>query len=172
MSQQGARIFIVTNQSGIARNLFTEETLNEMHQHLLDQVQQQGGEITGILYCPHHSIDHCACRKPKAGLFFELAKRYDVNLEQAYAIGDSWRDLQAATAAGCKPILVKTGNGLQTWAEYTINNDFSSHATLSVPKKLLHLGIPSLSHDQRGEVVISVFEDLKAFQEAISKGEL
>ncbi len=106
------RVVIVTNQSGISRGLYSLNTLNKIHQKMIDELHAVGGEINAIFFCPHSERDHCACRKPKAGLFRELADRLRCSLHEVYAVGDSIRDLQAAFAAGAKPILVQTGNGL------------------------------------------------------------
>ena len=105
------RVVIITNQSGIARGLYSINTLNRIHQKMLDELQPAGGEIDAIFFCPHGPDDGCECRKPKPGLFLELAERLQCDLREAYAVGDSIRDLAAARSAGAKPILVETGNG-------------------------------------------------------------
>ena len=111
LKRAGYTVFVITNQSGIARKLFTVGTLTSIHRKMVDSVLHHGGEIDAILYCPHGPDDDCECRKPKSGLFLELAERMNLNLADIPAVGDSIRDLQAAKAAGAKPILVKTGNG-------------------------------------------------------------
>ena len=105
------RVVIITNQSGIARGLYTINTLNRIHQKMLDELQSAGGVISAIFFCPHDDDDDCECRKPQAGLFLELADRLQCDLREVYAVGDSIRDLEAARSAGAKPVLVKTGNG-------------------------------------------------------------
>jgi D-glycero-D-manno-heptose 1,7-bisphosphate phosphatase len=77
---------------------------------------QAGGKIEAILFCPHGPDDKCECRKPKAGNFQTLAHRLRINLDGVPAIGDSLRDIEAAQAAGAKPILVRTGKGEKTLA--------------------------------------------------------
>lgn len=111
LKRAGYAIFIITNQSGVARKLFTVGTLTRIHQKMIKAVSHQGGEIDAILYCPHGPDDGCKCRKPQPGLFLELAERLNLSLTDIPAVGDSIRDLYAAKAAGAKPILVKTGNG-------------------------------------------------------------
>ena len=110
----GHRIFIATNQSGLGRGYFTLDALNAMHKKMLDLTHQAGGEITGIAFCPHTPDDHCSCRKPKPGLLNDLALKFDITLDSAIVIGDSLRDLQAATKVGSKAILVLTGKGKKT----------------------------------------------------------
>jgi len=114
LSRTGWRVVIATNQSGIARCLFDMETLNAIHAKLRRELHAAGGAIDAIFVCPHAPQDACLCRKPRAGLFHDIARRYDVPLAGVPAVGDSLRDLLAASLAGCTPILVRTGNGAQT----------------------------------------------------------
>ncbi len=114
LSRAGYRIFIATNQSGLARGLFDIETLNAIHKKMLLEIQHRGGTIDAILFCPHGPDDHCDCRKPATGLYREIERRTSHSLENIPVIGDSFRDLQAAEAVGARPILVKTGKGSRT----------------------------------------------------------
>lgn len=116
LSHAGWRVVIASNQSGLARGLFSVETLNAIHAKLRHELAQLGGHIDAIFVCPHGPDDGCECRKPRPGLFHDISRRYDTKLDQVPAVGDSWRDLQAASAAGCTPWLVMTGNGKKTWA--------------------------------------------------------
>jgi len=108
------RVAIITNQSGIAAGRYSINTLNRIHRDLLDELQPRGGGISAIFFCPHAPDAGCACRKPKPGMFLELAERLKCNLREVRALGDSLRDLQAARAAGARPALVETGNGPET----------------------------------------------------------
>lgn len=114
LSRHGFKIVVISNQSGVARGLFDLATLEAIHAKMKRMVQEAGGEIEAIYYCPHGPDDACACRKPKAGLVWRFAEDYRADLGQIFAVGDSFRDLQAAESAGAKPILVKTGKGEQT----------------------------------------------------------
>ncbi len=114
LHQQGYTISVATNQSGIARGLYSLEVLQAIHQKMLDSVAAYGGKIDSIFYCPHGPQDACDCRKPKPGLFWQIAKHYQVNLNNVPAVGDSWRDLQAAMAVNARPFLVLTGKGAKT----------------------------------------------------------
>lgn len=114
LHKAGHRLFIATNQSGVGRGYFTLSTLDEMHEKMLNLIQQAGGEITAIAFCPHTPTDQCDCRKPKPGLLNSLANQHDISLNSAIVIGDSLRDLQAATQVGSKAILVLTGKGKKT----------------------------------------------------------
>lgn len=110
------RVAIITNQSGIGRGRYSINTLNQIHRKMLDDLQPRGGDISAVFFCPHAPDAGCDCRKPKPGLFIELAERLRCNLGKVCAVGDSLRDLQAARAAGARPALVETGNGMDTAA--------------------------------------------------------
>ena len=115
LSQAGFKVVVCTNQSGIARGLFTMEELNEMHTKLHQLVDQAGGSIAAIIFCPHLPDSGCSCRKPKPGMILDICERFNVDeINQVLMIGDSIRDLEAIANAGGKPILVKTGNGKKT----------------------------------------------------------
>ena len=116
LNQAGYRVVVASNQSGIARELFDMATLNLIHQKMHALAQQQGASIDAIFFCPHAAVHDCACRKPKAGMFDEIAQRYKINLAGVPTVGDSLRDLQAGFQAGCAPYLVLTGKGEQTHA--------------------------------------------------------
>jgi D-glycero-D-manno-heptose 1,7-bisphosphate phosphatase len=111
LSQNGYRIVIVSNQSGISRKKLTIDDLNDIHQKMMDLLAQYGGSIEAIVFCPHGPRQGCDCRKPKPGMLFDIANRLRISLKEIYFVGDSQRDIDAAQAAGAKPVLVRTGNG-------------------------------------------------------------
>ena len=114
LHRAGFQVAIATNQSVVGRGFISAKELETIHAKLVEQVKQAGGRITLIRYCPHLPKAGCNCRKPKPGLLFEIGKRLGASLLQVPFIGDSRRDLQAARAAGCKPVLVRTGKGVVT----------------------------------------------------------
>ena len=114
LTQGGWRIVVATNQSGIARGLFDMSTLNAIHTEMHRAVGQTGGRIDAVFFCPHAADSNCECRKPKPGMLREIAARLDVELDGVPMIGDSLRDLEAAAAAGARPVLVLTGKGRKT----------------------------------------------------------
>lgn len=118
LCREDYHVVIITNQSGIARDYFSINTLNRIHQKLLDELNHFGGEISAIFFCPHSEKDNCDCRKPKPGMFFELSERSKCDLTEVYAVGDSMRDLEAARSAGARPVLVRTGKGKQTEQDF------------------------------------------------------
>ena len=111
LNQAGYRVVVATNQSGIGRGLFETDTMIAIHDKMFKALAQVGGHIDAIFFCPHTNDDNCECRKPKAGMFREIAARFNADLAGVPAIGDSLRDLQAAAAAGAQPVLVLTGKG-------------------------------------------------------------
>lgn len=130
LNHAGYRVVVITNQSGIARGLLDVDTLSRIHNKMRRMLTQAGGKLEAILYCPHGPDDDCTCRKPKEGNFTELAKRLRVNLKNVPAIGDSLCDLQAAQAAGARPILVKTGKGEKTLSEGGIPENIAVYDNL------------------------------------------
>ncbi len=116
LTQDGWRVVVATNQSGIGRGFFDMAALNAIHAKMHKAVNQAGGRIEAVFYCPDTVESQSACRKPKPGMFFAIAERLNVTLERVPAVGDSLRDLQAAAAVGAQPILVLTGKGRETHA--------------------------------------------------------
>jgi D-glycero-D-manno-heptose 1,7-bisphosphate phosphatase len=107
-------VAIASNQSGIARGLFSEITLNAIHQKMAHALVAHQGYIDKIFYCPHGPNDHCECRKPKPGLLLQAMQHFNIAPEDTYFVGDSRRDIDAAIAAHCQPVLVRSGNGSNT----------------------------------------------------------
>jgi D-glycero-D-manno-heptose 1,7-bisphosphate phosphatase len=116
LNQNGWRIAVATNQSGLGRGLFDMHALNAMHSKMHKALAAVGGRIDAVFFCPHLPEDECDCRKPKPGLLIRIAERFGVAMADVPMIGDSHRDLEAGAAAGCPTILVKTGKGDATLA--------------------------------------------------------
>ncbi|HSN39006.1 MAG TPA: D-glycero-beta-D-manno-heptose 1,7-bisphosphate 7-phosphatase [Burkholderiales bacterium] len=114
LNQAGYHVVVATNQSGVGRGLFDMATLNAIHDKMHRALGQAGGRVDAIFYCPHAQDAGCNCRKPKSGLFEEIARRFNVSLKDVPSIGDALRDLEAAAAVGAQPILVLTGKGKKT----------------------------------------------------------
>lgn len=114
----GVKVFVITNQSGVARGLLSEEMLAAIHHRLLDLLKSHGARVDGIYYCPHHpeygSPPYnivCNCRKPKTGMLLQAVREHDINLQNSFVIGDRCIDMQAGVSAGCGTALVLTGYG-------------------------------------------------------------
>ena len=117
LNQLGYTVVVATNQSGLARGLFDMHTLNRIHDKMHKLAAKQGAEIDAVFFCPHVDDDACECRKPKAGLFHEIGRRFNISLQGVIGVGDSLRDLQAISSVGGQPILVLTGKGQKTYAQ-------------------------------------------------------
>lgn len=114
LSRAGFLIAVATNQSGLARGLFDAGALSAIHDKFHTLVEQEGGYVAGIFFCPHGPEEGCGCRKPETGLLRQIEAEFDCRLRDCWFVGDSLRDLQAAQAHGCRPVLVRTGNGAVT----------------------------------------------------------
>jgi D-glycero-D-manno-heptose 1,7-bisphosphate phosphatase len=114
LNQNGYRIAVATNQSGIGRGLFDMATLNAINDKMMELVFRQGGRIDALFFCPHTAVEACNCRKPRTGMFEEIAARFHTELKGVPIVGDSLKDLQAAESVGAQPILVLTGKGEKT----------------------------------------------------------
>jgi D-glycero-D-manno-heptose 1,7-bisphosphate phosphatase len=114
LNRAGYHVLVVTNQSGVGRGFYDLEMLDRIHEKFIQELAAVGGCIEEIFFCPHHPDDNCECRKPKLELFNRIQKKYGVQFSDAFYIGDSYSDVQAAQASGCKPILVLTSKGQKT----------------------------------------------------------
>jgi histidinol-phosphate phosphatase family protein len=108
LNEKGYKTVIITNQSGIARGYFTEETLARIHQKMKDELAAAGATIDAIYYCPHHPDERCNCRKPGTALFLKAAKELDIDLGRSYMVGDMQKDIEAGNTIGCKTVLLTT----------------------------------------------------------------
>jgi D-glycero-D-manno-heptose 1,7-bisphosphate phosphatase len=113
LQEAGFRLVVITNQSGLARGLFTEDDLRLMHDHLERELARSGVRIDGIYYCPHHpdgSVPdlaiRCDCRKPQPGLLLRAAADLGLDLARSWFIGDILDDCEAGNRAGCRTVLV------------------------------------------------------------------
>lgn len=114
---KGKTVVVATNQAGVAKGVFSQAELDAIHERLTDEARRFGGRIDRIYACVHHPDDACACRKPKPGMLLQACADFGVTPSGVPFVGDSLRDLAAAEAAGCQPVLVMTGNGRRTWLE-------------------------------------------------------
>lgn len=131
LNQAGYHVVIATNQSGVGRGLFEMATLNAIHDKMHRALAEVGGRLDAIFFCPHAQEANCNCRKPRAGLLDELARRLNVTLDGVPVIGDARRDLEAAVAVGARPILVLTGKGQKTRREGELPPGTEVYASLA-----------------------------------------
>jgi histidinol-phosphate phosphatase family protein len=104
-------VVVITNQSIIGRGWVSERDLTALHGRMSAAIKEGGGEILKIYHCPHHPKDRCRCRKPRIGLLKQAAREFDFDLKECLFVGDSLKDIQAGNRAGCRTVLVQTGQG-------------------------------------------------------------
>ncbi len=109
LTEKGFSIYIISNQAGIAKKIFPKSKLKDITKKMLREIEESGGKIKGVYYCTHRKEDNCSCRKPKIGSIQKAIKKKKVNLRDAYFIGDTPRDIETGKNAGCKTILVLSG---------------------------------------------------------------
>jgi D-glycero-D-manno-heptose 1,7-bisphosphate phosphatase len=117
LCQAGYRVFIASNQSGIGRGYFDYDALFAMNDRLQKLVSELGGRIDGIEFAPDHPDQASDMRKPGPGMLKDIARRLQVSLDDVAFVGDNAADIEAARAAGARPILVRTGRGARTEKE-------------------------------------------------------
>lgn len=111
-------VFVVTNQGGIGLGYMREDMLDTIHHYMKQKLEMGGAFVDDIMYCSHKPHAECPCRKPKAFMLETLAKKYNVDLEQSYMIGDREPDIQAGKVAGCTTILVHSRDHQTFGAEH------------------------------------------------------
>ena len=126
LKKLGYKFIIVSNQSGISREMYTLSEFNILNEWMLKMFSLNGINITDVFICPHGPDDNCECRKPKAGLFYMAFQKYDINLDSSWMVGDSERDIKAANTAGIiHTILVRSGHEINentTKAKFIIDS--------------------------------------------------
>ena len=126
-------IFVISNQAGVSKGLYSQDTLNNITSRMLKALEKSGARISAVYYCTHRDEDHCSCRKPKAGLIKLAVKGKKIYLKNSFFIGDTIRDVRAAKAAGCKSILVFSGaekpsnrDNWQTYPDFTFKDLYAA----------------------------------------------
>ena len=138
LKKAGFLVTIAANHPGIAKGYYSEEDLQLMNEKMQRMLSSRGASVDGIFYCPHGPEANCICRKPKPGLLYQIARRFDVDLNRTVVVGDSITDIQAAKMANALPALVRTGNG-----EYTMQN-FPDALDVPVYEDLAHFARDTL----------------------------
>ena len=112
INREGYLAVVVTNQSGVARGLYTESLVHEVHEQLRATLSESGAHVDGIYYCPHGPMqDACDCRKPRPGMLHQAEKDLEADLSRSVVIGDSYSDLEMGWSVGARSALVLTGFG-------------------------------------------------------------
>jgi len=118
LKKAGYLVTIASNHSGVARGHYSEADIQKVHDKLQKLLSTRGASIDGIFYCPHGPEANCICRKPKPGLLFQIAKKFNIDLSQTPMVGDNISDIKAARMANAKPVLVRTGKGEYVMQHY------------------------------------------------------
>lgn len=123
VNQSGFKAIVITNQSGIARGMYSEQTLDAIHKRMVAELARDGARIDAVYYCPHHpeigAVDYretCDCRKPRTGMLEAAASEHNIDLTHSFVIGDKSSDILLAENAGARSALVLTGYGRETLA--------------------------------------------------------
>jgi len=113
LNELGVPVIVVSNQSGIARGMYTAEDVEKVNRRIRDLLQAEGALVDQVYYCPHHP-DYgatCDCRKPAPGLLIRGAREFGILLDKSFMVGDKLIDIQAGKAAGTRVIFLRTGDG-------------------------------------------------------------
>jgi len=119
MIQEYFLLFIITNQSGIAKGLTAEDEVKEVNKSLIDILRSRNIRVYDLFYCPHKAEDSCTCRKPNPYFINKAAELYNLNLADSYIIGDHPSDAKCGLNAGVEPIYLLTGHGRKHQEELT-----------------------------------------------------
>ena len=131
-------VFIVTNQSGIARGYFKESDMVKYNEYLKEQVTLRGGSIRDIAFCPHHPdypvethTKQCDCRKPLPGMIKKISLKWQIDINKSIMIGDKKTDIQAGKAAGClNSFLIGANDSRVALCKFIISKYFTEKAKL------------------------------------------
>ena len=111
LNEKGLPVVVVTNQSGVARGIFPESLIHEVHERMTSQLAENGARIEGFYYCPHRAQDGCHCRKPGSRLLERAAQEHGLELSRSFVVGDRYVDVEMGHRVGAKSALVLTGYG-------------------------------------------------------------
>jgi len=109
LNRNGFKTFIISNQAGVAKELFSRQDLERINKNMLKQLKKKGAYLSGVYYCTHRSDENCSCRKPKTRLLEKAVSGLGEKIGATFFIGDSFYDMKAASNFGAKSILVLSG---------------------------------------------------------------
>ncbi len=151
IDESGFLIVVITNQSGIARGMYTEQTLEAIHSRMIAQLALKGARIDAVYYCPHHpEVGNeryriaCECRKPQTGMLDRAARELAIDLTRSFVIGDKASDVKLAENAGARAALVLTGYGRETLAHpdrWPCAPEIVAENLLEAVKRILDTGL-------------------------------
>ncbi|MFY4776825.1 D-glycero-alpha-D-manno-heptose-1,7-bisphosphate 7-phosphatase [Metabacillus sp. RGM 3146] len=112
LTESGYDIFIITNQGGVGLGYLKESVLQAIHAKMLKEIENSGGRITEVVYCPHAPYSGCSCRKPEPLLLLNLIEKYKLTANDTFMIGDRETDIEAGKRAGTRTILIGDNPGI------------------------------------------------------------
>jgi len=146
LNENGFVVIVASNQAGIAHGYYREEDAILFHQAMKENLAKEGAYIDAIYYCPHHPeakieryrVD-CNCRKPKPGMLTRAEKELNIDLKQSFIVGDKLSDIEAGKRAGCKTIMVRTGQGVEELKSNEIDCDYVANYLYDAVQHILYL---------------------------------
>jgi D-glycero-D-manno-heptose 1,7-bisphosphate phosphatase len=142
---RGFLLIIISNQSGISRGYFSMEDMRLIHDKIQVEYAKFGVNFTDFFICPHQPSEGCICRKPSPYMLLQAAKKYDIDLQKSFFIGDADSDIECAVRAGCNPILLLTGRGEETL--HKLSNSQKSIPIYTNLSESLQVFTNSLTHE-------------------------
>ncbi len=125
LSSAGYLLFIITNQGGISKEIYTHNHVNAIHKYLIEELVKENVRFSEIYYCPHHSVnENCLCRKPNSLLIEKAIARFNIDKEKSFMIGDKPRDVEAAENAGVKGIKVGVNENIEKYVDDILNSNY------------------------------------------------
>ena len=138
----GYLVIIVTNQDVVGWGIISETSLEKIHNNMKREIEEAGGKITDIYYCPHNPVRKCSCRKPEPGMLKEAAEKYGISPGDSWMIGDKTSDVQAGRKFGCRTVLIKHNMKSGTTKSNLIKNetepDFTAKSLLEAKMIILN----------------------------------
>ncbi|MBD3196866.1 MAG: D-glycero-beta-D-manno-heptose 1,7-bisphosphate 7-phosphatase [Candidatus Lokiarchaeota archaeon] len=133
-------LIVITNQSGLARGYFKEETLDIIHSKMRRLISQENIELDDIYFCPHHPefTGECNCRKPNPGMIFAARDDYNIDLTRSFMVGDTVNDIKAGKNAGVQTVFVLTGHGREQQNKFKeIKSDYTFESLLGFANHMI-----------------------------------
>jgi D-glycero-D-manno-heptose 1,7-bisphosphate phosphatase len=158
LNESGFLVVVACNQAGIARGYYREEDAILFNQEMKDNLAREGARIDAVYYCPHHPEAriaryrmNCSCRKPEPGMLTRAGKELGLNLKQSFMVGDKLSDVEAGKRAGCKTIMVRTGQGAEELKAKQIDCDYVANDLYDAVQHILRLSYKPRIGDVHGD---------------------
>ncbi len=146
LNKSGFKVIVVTNQSGVARGYFTEQTVRGINKHIQESLAEQGAFIDRMYYCPHHlegTLEEyrrdCHCRKPNPGMIEAAVRDFGIDAGKSFLIGDKISDIEAGHRAGCKTILLQGRGAPKRDEETASTSNLVAEDLYEAAKRLIKL---------------------------------